>query len=363
MKIINLSIDRAIFDPDSAVAKRLIGYGDLVQAYIVIAPANENKKVQLSDKVQVYGVAGGAKILKLLAIGRFVGNLLQSEKYDLITVQDQYYLALLGWWLAKRYKLALEIQVHGIEKYSGLRKVIANFVLPRADSVRTVSNGLRQRLVEVSHVNPEKIVVVPVYVKKIGNVVARSYESKDKIILLTIARLVPVKNIFLQLQAIANLSKENLSVELWIVGDGPEKVNLENESKRLGIEKYVKFWGWQSDTEKFYNQADIFLLTSYSEGWPLVIVEAAQYGLPIIMTDVGSAGELVVNNSSGLVVPVNDATALSAALKRAIDDNNLRQSLGMTAQQKASQLLSWPETLDLYKKSWEQAVRHITHST
>ncbi len=93
------------------------------------------------------------------------------------------------------------------------------------------------------------------------------------------------------------------------MGDGPENENLENVSKKLGVEKQVKFWGWQNDTEKSYNQADMFILTSYAEGWPLVIVEAAQYGLPIIMTDVGSAGDLVVNNVSGLVVPVNDATA------------------------------------------------------
>ncbi len=98
-KILNISIDQGIFNSDSAVARRLIGYGDLVEIYTVVAPSSENKKVQLSDKVRVYGVAGGAKIFKLLAIGRFVVSLLKSDKYDLITVQDQYYLALLvgGW--------------------------------------------------------------------------------------------------------------------------------------------------------------------------------------------------------------------------------------------------------------------------
>lgn len=357
MKIINFSIDQAIFNPDSAVAKRLVGYGNLAEKYIVVAPAEESKKVELSDKVQVYGLAGGAKIFKLFAISRFVGNLLQNEKYDLITVQDQYYLALLGWWLAKKYKLALEIQVHGIEKYSPWRKLISNFVLPRADVVRTVSNRLRQRLINASRVNSEKIVVVPVYVAGRKNTEDKNYEPKDKVVLLTVARLVPVKNIAMQLQALADLFKENLPAELWIVGDGPEKNNLADKCKELGIAQQVKFWGWQNDTEKFYNQADIFLLTSDSEGWPLVIVEAAQYGLPVIMTDVGSAGELIVDNISGLVIPVDDAVALTAAIKKLTADQSLRQKLGVAAQQKANQLLSWSDTLDLYKKSWEQAVR------
>ena len=160
----------------------------------------------------------------------------------------------------------------------------------------------------------------------------------------------------MQLQAVADLSKDNLPVELWIVGDGPEKVNLENECKKLGIAKQVKFWGQQNDTERFYNQADIFLLTSLSEGWGLVIVEAAQHSLPIIMTDVGLAGDLVVNNVSGLVVPTNDTAALAEAIKKLITNRNLRQSLGMAAQQKAGQLLSWPETLSLYQASWKMAI-------
>ena len=319
-------------------------------------PCDEDKKVDLSEKVQAFGVGGNSKIFQLFNVCRFVRLLLSNERYDLITVQDQYYLALLGWLLAKKFKIGLEIQIHGLEKYNSWRKMIAKFVLPRADAVRAVSGRLRDRLVNDLHVNQERITVVPIYVEKYNILPKQDYRLKEKIVLLTVCRLVPVKNIVMQLQAVADLLKDNLLIELWIVGDGPDKESLQSIVRNLKIENQVKFWGWQKNLEKFYNQADIFLLTSSAEGWGMVVVEAAQYGLPIIMTDVGLAGELVIDGLSGLVVPIGDSDTLSAAIKKLIKDEKLRERLGTAAKQKASELLSWEKTLELYQAGWQKAI-------
>jgi len=91
--------------------------------------------------------------------------------------------------------------------------------------------------------------------------------------------------------------------ELWIVGDGKQRQALKHEVETRLIAS-VKFQGWQDDLDKFYNQADAFLLTSNSEGWGMVVVEAASFGLPIIMTDVGLAGEVIKDGESGIVIPV-----------------------------------------------------------
>jgi glycosyltransferase involved in cell wall biosynthesis len=354
-RILNISLDRSMLTENSPVVKRIISYSGSVEKYTVLVPAVKQIELKVSDKLKIVGVAMKNKIIGLWKVFRVADNLIKSDKYGLISVQDQYYLGLVGWLLARKHKIGLEIQVHGFEKEKGLRKIMAQFVLPKAGAVRTVSKRLQKKLVENYKVDINKITVVPIFVDLSGRVAAK--QKLDKFIFLTVCRLVPVKNIELQIKAVAELVKVNSAVELWIVGDGPEKVNLENKSKKLGVAKYVKFLGWQADTEKFYNQADVFLLTSFSEGWPLVIVEAAQYGLPIIMTDVGSAGELVVNNVSGLIVPTNDVTALAEAIKKLVADNNLRQKLGVAAQQKASQLLSWQDTLKLYQVSWEMAVK------
>ena len=177
-------------------------------------------------------------------------------------------------------------------------------------------------------------------------------------------RLVSVKNISLQIKAMAKLVEseeskvESKKIELWIVGDGLEKLNLKYQISKLKLENNVKLLGWQNNPEKFYSQADAFLLTSDYEGWGMVAVEAASYGLPIIMTDVGCAGELIENEKSGLVVPVNNQVRLEEAMVRIINDDNLRKKLAEVAISVVKKLPSKEETMALYKQSWEKATKN-----
>ena len=143
MRILNLSLDNSILDKNSNLSRRIVEYGNLVDGYVVVVPDKDYKEVRLSEKVFVYGSGGGNKIFKLLNVYRVAKKLLKQEKFYVITVQDQYYLALVGWFLARKFKIGLELQIHGFEKYSGLRKIIAGFVIPRANAIRCVSERLK----------------------------------------------------------------------------------------------------------------------------------------------------------------------------------------------------------------------------
>ena len=145
---------------------------------------------------------------------------------------------------------------------------------------------------------------------------------------------------------------------MWIVGDGAEKSNLKSKISKLKLENNVKLLGWQNNPDEFYSQADAFLLTSNYEGWGMVAVEATIFGLPIIMTDVGCAGELIENEKSGLVVPVKNQTKLQEAMIRLISDDNLRNKLAEGAFLAIKNLPSKEETMALYKQSWEKAGRN-----
>ena len=127
-------------------------------------------------------------------------------------------------------------------------------------------------------------------------------------------------------------------------------------SAKLKLENNVKFLGWQNNPGEFYSQADTFLLTSYYEGWGMAVVEAVGHSLPIIMTDVGCAGELIKNGESGIVIPVNNQAKLEEAMMRLINDENLRKKLAEGAFSAIKNLPSKEETLALYKKSWEKAI-------
>lgn len=358
MKILSIGMDNSVLDKNSALAKRVIEYGDLADKYVIIVPSRKNSEIELSEKTTAFGSGGGNKAARLFKIYNLAKKLLDQEKYDAITVQDAYFLALLGLRLAKKYNLGLEIQVHGFEKCRGLRKLIAIYVLPRADSVRCVSQRLKKILISEFGVKEEKITVVNVYSEiKNQKLETRNYAIKNKFIFLTVGRLVSVKNVGLQIEAVKEVIKKHPDIELWIIGDGPEREKLKAESKKLKVDDKLKFFGWQDDLDKFYKQADAFALSSDSEGWGLAVIEAANAGLPIIMTDVGCAGEVIKNAESGIIIPVGDKKKLTESMIEILENAELRKKFGESAKLAASKLPYKERIFRLYKQSWEKAVK------
>lgn len=334
MKVISLSLDKKIFDSGSQVAQRAIFLGSHLDKYIILVPGL-NKKIELSSKVLALGIGGFNKIQSLFNTKNRLNRLLKEEAFDLLTVQDTAFLAFLGLKVAKKFNLKLEIQVHGFEKGGFFRNYLAKEVLVGADLVRVVSQRLKNYLVKEYGISVEKIYIAPVAINA-NNLLDSHTLDLHKIypeyfIFLTVGRLVPVKNITLQLQAVKNLV-DRQKVKLIIVGDGPAKDNLKKLANDLNIREQVIFFGWQEKLGDLYHSADCLLLTSDSEGYGLVAAEAKNCHLPVIMTDVGCAGEVIKDTIHGLVIPVNDQEALVQAMEkmRQVDfhqtiKNNLKQ--------------------------------------
>ncbi len=361
MKILNLSLDRNLARSDSPTLKRLVAYGELVEDYFVVAIGPKEEIIKPSPRTQIWLIKDCGKIRLWFKLKRTAKKIIEENQIDLITVQDTGFVAYLGFLLAKRFHLALEVQVHGFEKSSGFRKLLLRHVLPEASGVRVVSQRLMDYLINMIGVRPDKISVIPVHVAdrpKLGNNSSGLVKRQDHTVFLTVGRLVEVKNIELQLQALAKVKNNFPKVELWIVGAGPLRQALEACVVKYNLVSEVTFYGERSDVDSFYAEADVFLLTSFSEGWPLVIVEAAKHGLPIVMTDVGSAGDLIINKESGLVVPINDVVALTTAMGRLIQDEELRLTLGRNAKLAAAALPSEAEILGRYRQAWVKAIEH-----
>lgn len=362
MKILSLGLDSSILDKNSHLARRAVEYGEIVDKYDVVVPGKKDNNIKLSDKVDVYSVGGAVKPIKLVKLYKLAKKVLNKEKYDIITVQDQYYLGLIGLCLARKFKVGLEVQVHGFEKYSGLRKIVAKYVITKANAIRVVSQRLKKKLVSEFGVDEEKITVVPIF-SDIGYRISDiGYdEIKNKFIFLTVGRLVEVKNIGMMIKAMAkivgtqNFVSINKKIELWIVGEGPLISDLRFQISDLKLEEKVKLLGWQNNLGEFYKKAGVFLLTSDYEGWGLAVIDAASFGLPIIMTDVGCAGEVIKDGESGIVIPIGDQEALEKAMVKLAGDADLRKKLGHGARQAVEKLPSKEETLGLYLQSWHMA--------
>jgi L-malate glycosyltransferase len=177
--------------------------------------------------------------------------------------------------------------------------------------------------------------------------------EQDDFVICMVARLHPIKGHTVVFDALKKVLATNANVKLVLIGDGPEREELEQEVQQKGLTQHVRFLGFQQDVHSYLCISDVKLLASYSESFPLVILEAARAHTPVISTDVGGVKDLISDPSLGWVVPIKNAEALAGAITEAINKDNLAQ-LGTNLYEKASRLYSIGQlaksTEDTYKK-------------
>ena len=149
--------------------------------------------------------------------------------------------------------------------------------------------------------------------------------SKTKI-LGTVARLDRGKNIDQLIVDVATIS--SLPVHLVIVGDGPERERLENLVKKYKILNKTRLLGNRNDVPRILNCLDVFVLSSVSEGFSNVILEAMASGLPVVAYDVGGNRELVQDGMGGFLVPLKDRAGFLDAVLRILNDRALAEAMG-----------------------------------
>jgi len=173
--------------------------------------------------------------------------------------------------------------------------------------------------------------------------------------LLAVGRLVAQKGIDVLLDALARPGLE--TVELDVVGDGGWRGALEGQAAALGMAGRVRLHGWldRSVLAEIYRAADVFVLPSRDEGMPNVVLEAMASGLPVVASAVAGARELVVEGSTGFLVPPEEPGALADALLRLTGDPALRAALGGRGRRRVEEHFSWRAAavsfLDLVEKS------------
>src|SRR5205807_9503285 len=113
-----------------------------------------------------------------------------------------------------------------------------------------------------------------------------------------------------------------------IVGDGPDRPAIEEALRRHDLTDRVELAGERNDVPELLAAADVFVLSSRSEGLPVSVLEAMAAELPVVATAVGGLPELVVEGETGFLVPPGDARALGAALGRLLADAELCRRLG-----------------------------------
>lgn len=172
-------------------------------------------------------------------------------------------------------------------------------------------------------------------IEMIGNpikptVLNRDASYKRKNIILTVGRMIKSKRHHLLIQLFHQTDYRNW--QLFFLGDGPEKDNLEKLARELSLNDHIHFYGNQKDLEPFYQQAKIFAFTSNSEGFPNALGEAMSAGLaPITFDFIAGASDMIVNESNGFLVPMDDENQFVFQLNRLMQNQVLIESLGNEA--------------------------------
>ncbi len=158
--------------------------------------------------------------------------------------------------------------------------------------------------------------------------------AQDAMVIGSLGRLSPEKNLQLFLHAFAEIKKQNPHIHALIAGDGQERQNLENLAKTLGIDTACSFVGHISDTANYYNMLDIQVMPSLTEGMPYAALEGMCLQLPMVASDAGGIPEVVQNGITGLLFPSKNLTGFIMALQRLVHDSEMRTQLGRAGKER-----------------------------
>ncbi|NEX13038.1 MAG: colanic acid biosynthesis glycosyltransferase WcaL [Prosthecochloris sp.] len=154
--------------------------------------------------------------------------------------------------------------------------------------------------------------------------------------LLCVGRLVPAKGQHILLEACSKLHKEGVDFHLTMVGDGPDRTSLEEYARSNSLETIVTFTGalGQDKVRSVYDRADLFILASFAEGVPVVLMEAMAKEIPVISTRITGIPELIDHEKDGLLAVPGDPEDLAFQIRRMLENSALRTQLAKAGRQK-----------------------------
>jgi len=222
--------------------------------------------------------------------------------------------------------------------YRRSKRVLANrLLLRRRDRVVAVGQHVRNALVKNEGLNRDRVTVIynGIDCQAYNPVPRQRAETRagwglddSHLAIIQVARLNRLKNQATALRAMSMLTANYPQARLVLVGDGEERSTLEQLTDSLQLRSQVIFAGMQKDVPRMLSAADLFLLSSVSEGIPLTLLEAMAAGLACVATRVGGIPEVIVNGVTGLLAEPSDPNALAGKLSTLLGDAELRSQFG-----------------------------------
>lgn len=152
--------------------------------------------------------------------------------------------------------------------------------------------------------------------------------------IVSVGRLVPQKGYDRLISIVGKLRREGKNIQLFLIGEGGERKNLEKIIEKEGLQDVVHLMGFQKNPYALMSKMDLFVCSSRAEGYSLVIAEAMILGLPVVSTNCAGPNELLDHVKYGLLVD-NDAACLCEGISTIINDSRLREDLKQKSKERS----------------------------
>jgi len=295
-----------------------------------------------------------------------LARFLRREQVDLVHAHQYtpYFYSNLARFFYRRPSILFTEHGRHFPDYPRRKRIAVNrLFLKGRDRVIGVGEAVREALISNEGICPERIKVIyngvdlAPFQDGTGEreVVRRELGLEaGSLAIVQVARLDYLKDHGTAVRTIERVLQKCPRARLVLVGDGPEEPQIRELVRQRGLEPHVQFLGLRTDVARLLEAADIFLLTSISEGIPLTLIEAMAAGVPIVATRVGGIGEVVADGSTGLLAPSGDDSSLAQQILRLSENAALRQALGAEGRKRAWALFSEKKMHASYQQLYQE---------
>lgn len=200
-------------------------------------------------------------------------------------------------------------------------------VLGACDVVAVMGSRARAALI-AEGLDPERVVALPASVDETRFSSGGEHRRWDVV---TAVQLISRKRVSEFLEMVARVRAERPGVRAAVAGRGPLLEDLKAEARRLGLEDAVDFLGFVSDIESVYANARVFVLASQREGLSIAMTEAMAGGVPVVVSDIGEARDVVIHGENGFVYPLGDVDAMTEHVKVLLGDDDQWERMSAAA--------------------------------
>ncbi len=336
----------------SGVYQRQIEYAKLLSNYFIIARTRRSSKFKIrkpTENLHIFPTLSLNKLFFIWDAFRIGSQICRENKIDIISCQDPFSSALIGYLLKRRFGIPLNIHILADiinnpyflteRRLNYFLNQWAKWIIKKADTIRVSTSKEKEKLISQG-IDKEKIHYVPAFIdfssfqrRDGSNVRKLILNGKFDKIVLSVNRLAKQKNIQTLIRAIPYTIKKYPKCLFLIVGSGPEEKHLKRLVSHSGVEEFIKFQGSISykDIPLYFQAADIFISTSYYEGTCMAILGAAAAKKPIISTPHSGACDKLRDGYTGFIVDFNDYISLSKKILYLLENDNIAKDMSNMA--------------------------------